>query len=256
MDSNQQVQVLVTGSAGCIGRAVVTGLTQAGITVRGFDQIPTPGIECIVGNLIDRSALEKAAEGTKTLIHLAAFPDDGDFLSDLVPNNIIGLHNVLEAARLAGVTRIILASTGQVVWWQILEGPWPVEDDVAYSPRDWYAVTKVAAEAAGQAYARNCGMAVVAVRLGWFPRTPEHAAELAGTDRGPNLYFSPGDAARFFQRTVQASIQPGFYPVYAASRPIDKLMFDLEPARRLLGWEPLDQWPTGAEHLLAGRAGS
>lgn len=244
--------ILVTGSAGAIGRAAVNGLVAAGRQVRGFDRTPTPGLkDFVVGDLTDRDAVQRAASGVGGVVHLAAFPDDDDFLRYLVPSNIVGLYNVLEAARTSGVKRVVLASTGQVVWWRLLEGPWPLEVDIPYSPRDWYAVTKIAAEAAGQAYARNHAMSILAIRLGWFPRTREHAAELASTDRGPNLYFSPGDAARFFSRAIEAPLEPGFAPVYAASRPIDRMMFDLEHTKRLLGWEPQDQWPTGSEHLLA-----
>lgn len=246
-----QRMVLVTGSAGSIGRAAVTGLKDGGWFVRGFDRVPSPNVsESVVGDLGYRDILNRAAAGVEAIVHLAAFPDDDDFLTRLLPNNLVGLHNVLEAARLNGVKRVVLASTGQVVWWQILEGPWPVPVHTPYSPRDWYAVTKVAAEMAGQCYARNYQMRVIAVRLGWFPRTPEHAAELAATDRGPNLYFSPGDAARFFRSAVEAPLGPGFAAVYAASRPINKSMFDLESTRQLLGWEPLDAWPAGAEPLL------
>jgi uronate dehydrogenase len=244
--------VLVTGSAGSIGRAAVSGLLAAGRHVRGFDRVPTPGVsEWVVGDLTDAAAVRDAARGVGAIVHLAAFPDDADFMTHLLPSNIIGLHNMLEAARSAGVKRLVLASSGQVVWWQLLEGPWPVRTDVPYSPRDWYAVTKVMAEMAGQTYARNYGLTVIAVRLGWFPRTPEHAAELASTERGPNLYFSPGDAARFFKSAIEAPLEPGFVPVYAASRPVRNTMLDLEPAKRLLGWEPQDEWPTGSEHLLA-----
>ena len=243
--------MLVTGAAGAIGRAAVRGLLEIGRTVRAFDKVPAPAAtEHIVGDLTDAAALRKAAEGTSAIVHLAAVPDDDDFLTQLLPNNIIGVHNLLEAARLAGVKRVVLASSGQVVWWQLLDGPWPIGLDAPYTPRDWYAVTKVAAEMAGKAYARKYDMSVIAVRLGWFPRTREHAAELVSTERGPNVYFSPGDAARFFSRAVEAPLEPGFYPVYAASRPITREMFDLEGSGRLLGWEPRDQWPTGAEPLL------
>jgi uronate dehydrogenase len=243
--------VLVTGSAGSIGRAAVAGLVAGGRAVRGFDRAPTPGTkDYVVGDLTDATAVLKAVKGVGAIVHLAACPDDDDFLTRLLPSNVIGLHNLLEAARLSGVKRLALASTGQVVWWQLLEGPWPIRIDAPYTPRDWYAVTKIFAENAGRAYARNCGLSVIAVRLGWFPRTPEHAAELASTERGPNLYFSPGDAGRFFQRAVEAPLGPGFHLVFAASRPLEKPVFDLEPAKRLLDWEPLDQWPAGSEHLL------
>jgi nucleoside-diphosphate-sugar epimerase len=206
--------------------------------------------DAIVGDLTDAAAVAKAVQGMGAVVHLGAVPDDDDFLTRLLPNNIVGLHNILEAARIAGIKRVVLASTGQVVWWHLIEGPWPIEVDVLYRPRDWYAVTKIVAETAGQCYARNYAIAVVAVRLGWFPRTPEHAAELASTDRGPNLYFSPGDAGRFFSRAIEADLEAGFWPVYAASRPVRAPVFDLEPTKRLLGWEPVDVWPTGSEHLL------
>jgi uronate dehydrogenase len=243
--------ILVTGSAGSIGRAAVSGLSAAGWQVRGFDRLPTPGpAGSIVGDLTDFATLRKAAAGAGAIIHLAAVPDDDDFLTRLLPSNLVGLHNVLETARLEGVPRVVLASTGQVIWWRLLDGPWPIPPDAPYSPRGWYAVTKVAAEAAGQTYARNYGMTILALRLGWFPRTREHVAEVGGTARAPNIYLSPGDAGRFFARAMEAPLEPGYAVVFVASRPTDRIIFDLEPTKRLVDWEPQDQWPTGAEHLL------
>jgi uronate dehydrogenase len=249
--ANRDQPILVTGSAGCIGRAAVAGLSAAGGRVRGFDRVPTPGTaDYVVGDLTDAAALRQAAAGVRAIIHLAAFPDDDDFLTRLLPSNLVGLHNVLEAARQQAVPRVLLASTGQVIWWRLLEGPWPIEPDAPFCPRDWYAVTKVAAEAAGQTYARNHGLTVIALRLGWFPRTREHATELSQTVRGKNIYLSPGDAGRFFARAIEAPLAPGFSVVFVASRPIDKVIFNLEPTKKLLDWQPQDQWPTGAEHLL------
>src|SRR3954468_16504935 len=109
--------VLVTGSSGRIGRAPVQELLARGHRVRGFDQVATPGLaDMIVGSVTDVAAVERAMEGVATLIHLAATPDDADFLREIVPNNIIGVHNILEAAKDAKVGRVILASSGQVVW--------------------------------------------------------------------------------------------------------------------------------------------
>jgi nucleoside-diphosphate-sugar epimerase len=255
MQLNRADPILVTGSAGSIGRAAVSGLLAAGWRVRGFDRFPTPGTDdFVVGDLGNASVLRKAADGAAAIIHLAAVPDDDDFLSRLLPNNVVGLHNVLEAARLGGVNRVLLASTGQVVWWQLLEGPWPIGPDSPYTPRDWYAVTKIAAENAGRVYARNYTMTVLALRLGWFPRDRKHAAEVGRTVRGPNIYLSPGDAGRFFARAMKAPLEPGFSIVYVASRPTNRIIFDLEPTKRLVGWEPQDQWPSGVEHLLPAPA--
>ncbi|MBI4657392.1 MAG: NAD(P)-dependent oxidoreductase [Verrucomicrobia bacterium] len=251
MKLNRAASILVTGSAGSIGRAAVSGLSAAGWRVRGFDRLPTPATgDYVVGDLTDSSALRKAADGAGAIIHLAAIPDDDDFLSRLLPNNLVGLHNLLEAARVAGVQRVLLASTGQVVWWRLLEGPWPIGPDAPYTPRDWYAVTKITAEAAGRTYARNHNMTVLALRLGWFPRNREHAAEVGRTVRGPNIYLSPGDAGRFFAQAMEAPLEPGFAVLFVASRPTNRIIFDLEPTKRLVGWEPKDQWPVGVEHLL------
>src|SRR5262249_3526116 len=73
--------VLVTGSAGRIGRPFVRELKARDHCVRGFDLAATPDAdESISANLTDAAAVRRAAEGVETLIHLAATPDDDDFL--------------------------------------------------------------------------------------------------------------------------------------------------------------------------------
>src|SRR5262249_31367696 len=122
--------VLVTGSTGRVGRAVVRELQSRGCPVRGFDRVATPGLpDCVVGDLTDVDAPRRAPAGAGTVIHLAATPDDADFLSELVPNNVVGVYHVFEAARAAGVRRLVVASSGQVVWNQRTTGPWPIRTD-------------------------------------------------------------------------------------------------------------------------------
>src|SRR5207302_7768735 len=150
--------------------------------VRGFDRVPTPALpDALVADITDGAAVHQAAQGVTALVHLAATPDDDDFLTQLLPNNIVGVYHVMEAARLAGVRRVALASSGQVVWWQRLTGPLPIGADVPPTPRGWYAATKVFLEAAGRAYAEAHGGSVIVARLGWCPRTREHVEELART---------------------------------------------------------------------------
>src|SRR5262249_2730918 len=72
--------VLVTGSAGRIGRAVVAELLARNWPVRGFDRVRTPGVEdSVVGDLTDAAIVQQAAKGVSALVHLAATPDDDDF---------------------------------------------------------------------------------------------------------------------------------------------------------------------------------
>ena len=246
-------KVLVTGSAGRIGQAVVTELQARGLPVRGFDRVPTPGLaDAVVGDLTDAAALRRAAEGVGSLVHLAATPDDADFLTELLPNNIVGVYHVFEAARLAGVRRLVLASSGQVVWHQRFTGPLPIRTTDPITPRAWYAAGKAFLEAAGRAYADGHGLSVIVGRLGWCPRNAAHVEELRATTWGPDVYLSPGDAGRFFACAVQAPADLRFAILFATSKPAREQVYDQEETRRLIGYEPRDAWPEGVEVILAG----
>src|ERR1700676_938639 len=151
-------RVLVTGSAGRVGRAVVAELLARGPAVRGFDLAPTPNCpDHVVGTLTDPARLPQRMAAVGTLIHLAATPDDDDFVPTLLPNNLLGVYNVLEAAQKASVKRIVLASSGQVVWWQRKHGDVPIGIDVQPTPRGWYACTKLFLEGAGRSFAEAHG---------------------------------------------------------------------------------------------------
>lgn len=244
------MSVLVTGSAGRIGRAVVAELQRQSVPVRGFDISPTPGLaDSGVGSVTDPQALRNAMVGINTLIHLAATPDDDDFHTRLLPNNVVGVYEVLEAARAADVRRLILASTGQVVWWQRFRGPLPIGPDVGPTPRGWYAATKLFMEAAGRVMAGADGRTVYAVRLGWCPRDAGQAQEIAQSTLAQDVYLSPGDAGRFFAAAIRAPLDGGFHVVYAMSKPVQTATYDDAPALRL-GYEAQDTWPTGAEDML------
>jgi nucleoside-diphosphate-sugar epimerase len=187
------------------------------------------------------------------VIHLAATPDDarfprgappddGDnFLSELVPNNVVGSYHVMEAVRRAGVPRVVLASTGQVVDNYVRTDRLPVTTTLLPEPRYLYACTKVFLEALGQVYARQHGMRVLAVRLGWCPR-PGQEEEFRQSEVGPDVYLSPGDAGRFFVAAVTARELPPYSVVYCTSRPARRTLHDLSETRRLVGYEPMDTW--------------
>ena len=246
---NQPI-VLITGGAGRLGRAAARELTHRGWAVRSFDRLPSPIGESIVGSLHDLSLLMEATKDVRVVVHLAATPDDDDFLTTLLPDNILGVHNILEASRVGGVKRLLLASSGQVNWWQQQNGPWPIHVTDEISPRGWYAVTKVALEAAGKIYARNYDLTVIAARLGWCPRTQDHMLELADSDRGPDVYLSSRDAGTFFAAAVERNVSPGYHLTFATSRPQQNTIFDLEPTQQLLGWKPIDRWPESADDDL------
>lgn len=247
-------RVLVTGASGRIGQAAAAALRAAGHTVTGWDRRPGPEVDRI-GELTSQGDVHAAARGQEVIVHLAATPDDpeyppGDddqFLTDLEPNNVVGLYHVLEAARRLRVPRVILASSGQVVWQAVQHGPWPLDANTPVTPRYWYACTKVLLEAAGQVYAREHGIEVLAVRLGWCPRTPAQRQQISQGELWQDVYLSPGDVGRFMVAAVAAPNLPGYHLVYATSRPLHQVRYELDSARRLLGFVPQDSWPTGAD---------
>src|SRR5262245_57150833 len=245
--------VLVTGSAGRIGQAVVAELKARGRPVRGFDLSPTPNCaDQVIATLTNAPALERAMQGVGTLIHLAATPDDDDFLTTLLINNVLGVYHVLETARKAGVGRLILASSGQVVWWQRMRGEVPIGVEVQPTPRGWYACTKLFIEGAGRSFSEAHGMSAIAVRLGWCPRDAGQAREIAASEWAQDVYLSPGDAGRFFACAVEAPESLRWAVLYAMSKPVRQPTYDLEPTRRLVGFTPSDTWPVGVEEMLQG----
>lgn len=181
----------------------------------------------------------------EAIVHMAATPDDADFMQDLLGPNIVGTHNILEAARLNGVRRVAIASSGQVNWHAHESGPWPVRVSDPLSPRYWYAVTKIFAEHAGQVYATTHGIDVVAIRLGACPRDRESVGWIEAREISKDVYLSPGDAGRFFVRFVEARAGFGFQVVYLTSRWRRREVLDMEPARTLFGFEAQDRWPEG-----------
>ena len=250
--ASEPKRVLVTGSTGAIGQPVCQWLLQRGHTVRGFARRPTPGLEdYIMGDLSDREKVRAAVEGMDTIIHLGAYPNPADFIDVLLEPNVRGLYHICDAAREFGVKRLVLSSTIQVIMgygWpektiRIADGP---------KPTNHYALTKVWAEEMGDMYARCYGLSVISVRIGWLPRNAMEAKQLVESKFGPDVFFSHADAQRFYERCVE-SPTPGpseSAVVFALSKPKDIERLELEPARRILGYEPQDVWPEGLPFAL------
>jgi uronate dehydrogenase len=246
-------KILVTGSAGRIGQASVQALAARGYFVRGFDRASSRGVsEEIVGDVADFESVKKATAGMDAVIHLAAIPDDDDFMTKLLPNNIVAVHHIFEAAKASGVKRMILASSGQVNWHQQFTGPFPIKTTDPLQPRHWYAAAKIFAEAAGMIFASAHGMDVVAMRLGACPRDRALIEFIGGTEHGRDVYLSPGDVGRFMVKAVEAPGGFGFQIVNVFSKPFTRHIFDPEPARRLFGYEPQDRWPEGIPPEIIG----
>jgi len=240
--------VLVTGSAGTVGRPLCEELARRGHAVRALDLAPTPDVaDTIVADVANATAVHAAMRGVDAVVHLAAQPHERPF-PELIGPNVIGLYNVMDAAREQAVKRVVLASSMMVVAGAWTDPVRPAGVDER-RPNNHYALTKVWAEEMGELYAHRFGMSALAVRLGWMVRTPDearHMQELKIFD----CYVSRADGARALAAAVEADVEAiRFEIVYAASRGGERV-FDMEPARRLLGFEAEQRWPEGLPFAL------
>jgi nucleoside-diphosphate-sugar epimerase len=109
------------------------------------------------------AAIRSHFTGQDTVVHLAADPRHTAPWASLLPNNIIGTYNVLQAAQEAGCRRVILASSLHAV---LGYGPEVVvRGDMPPRPADLYGASKAWAEALGHVYAQR-GLSVLCVRIG------------------------------------------------------------------------------------------
>lgn len=200
-------RVLVTGSSGLLGGYVVAALAgeaevEAGTEVTGLDARPPPEataarlVRHVEGSILDLDGLTAAAQGMDAIVHVAAAANiHAGPPERILELNAMGTWRVLEAARLAGVRRVVLCSTdsvmGNTVWQDHLWLPerLPVDEDHPLAPADPYGLSKLMAEQAGRAYARR-GLRVIALRP-VFILFPSMMGEVRARHADPAGYRGP-----------------------------------------------------------------
>lgn len=168
------MKVLVTGSAGHLGEALVQTLQASQQEVTGLDLTASP-FTSHVGSITDRALVKQCMEGVKVVLHTAtlhkphvATHDPQDFID----TNITGTLNLLQEAVAAGVECFIFTSTTSAFGDSLVPPPgapavWMTETVVPV-PKNIYGVTKVAAEGLCQLYHRNFGLPCIVLRTSRF----------------------------------------------------------------------------------------
>ena len=235
--------VVVTGAAGRIGAILRTRLAAPGRVLRLLDVVPVaagPDEEATTASVTDMAAMTEACEGADAVIHLGGIPSEAEWEA-ILDVNINGTYTVLEAARRAGVPRVIIASSNHAVGFTPL-GAGPIPDYVFPAPDTFYGASKAAGEALGALYSRRYGMDVVCVRiLSCFER-PQNARML-GT------WLSPDDAGRLFEACLTVP-SPGYRVIFGVSANTRGGLVSLAEARAL-GFEPKDDAEQFAAEVLA-----
>jgi UDP-glucose 4-epimerase len=177
------MRVLVTGGSGFIGSHVVDKLRERGYEPVIYDLRPSPWheagtVDTVLGSITDREALERALHSCDAVAHLAAVADVNDVHAspeDAERVNARGTVAVLEAARRAGVKRIVYAST---IWvYSDCSGDAVDEETLLPAPSHLYTSTKLAGELYCKAYQELYGIDYTILRFGipYGPRAREAA---------------------------------------------------------------------------------
>lgn len=167
---------LVTGGAGFIGSHIVHALLEQGDFVRVLDNFSTgkreniaqfvgkPAFELWEGDIRDLQTVTQAVEQMDVIFHQAAFVSVPKSMEDPLPCFDINQHGteiILEAARKAGVKRVVLASSAAVYG---DSEALPLEEETPLRPLSPYAVSKRVDELYAELYTRSFGLEVVALR--------------------------------------------------------------------------------------------
>ncbi|MFZ4827864.1 MAG: SDR family oxidoreductase [Phototrophicaceae bacterium] len=182
--------VLVTGGAGFIGSHVVARLLEDGASVRIVDNLSTGKHENLLGfngdwtlhavSITDMEAILPIFEGVDTVFHIAALPSvprSIAFPQDSNLNNVNGTLNVLNAARLAGVRRVVYAASSSV--YGNVQSEYKSEDMLP-NPLSPYGAAKLAGEYYCKAFTASYGLETVITRF----------FNVFGARQDPNSYYS------------------------------------------------------------------
>ena len=165
---------LVTGGAGFIGSHLVEELLKRGQRVRVLDNFTTgkrerlepylDKIELVEGDLRSQHTVRDAVAGIDFVLHQGALPSVPRSVKDPVTTNEVnvgGTLNVLDAAREAGVKRVVYASSSSVYG---ANTAIPKREDMIPQPISPYAVAKLTGEHYCQVFCRTYGLETVSLR--------------------------------------------------------------------------------------------
>ena len=223
--------ILITGASGALGRQLTPRLASAGYTLRLTDIAPfpdalPPGAAFTRADLLDAPAMLALAEGCGTVLHFGGVSVEKPFETVLGPN-IVGLHNVYEAARRAGA-RVVFASSNHAIGFHPRSAL--LDADCALRPDGFYGLSKAYGELMARVYWEKHAMESVSVRIGSCFAEPVDARMLA-------TWLSFDDLARLMVRCVEAE-RTGCCIVWGNSA--NSRTWWRDDARAELGWVPQD----------------
>lgn len=242
------MKILVTGMSGLIGEVVRKQLEEKH-ELSALNRSDVPGVSTHRASIDDLEAIQPAFEGQDQVVHLAAHAGETEW-ETLLHANVIGTYNVFEAARRAGVKRIVFASSGSTVagWEQeepyrsLVTGSyedappsWPMIDHNEIRPNGIYASSKVWGEALARHYAEAYGISILCLRIGLVNREDRPTSP-----RQYSVWCSQRDIGRMVELCIEAPEELRYDVFYVLSN--NRWSYrDLAHASAVLGFKPEDE---------------
>jgi NAD+ dependent glucose-6-phosphate dehydrogenase len=239
MSNATKRKVLITGAGGEIGRDLAVHFAETydlRLHYRTIAAELDAGIDAVAADIRDLDQVRAIAQGIDTIWHLAGEREVPATWESVYANNILGVRNLLEAARESGVRRVVFASTNHVMGKYDQDSAWPVYNDLPQRPDSLYGVSKAFGETIGRYYFDEFGLEFIALRIGWYMETPRMKSDV-----GRGMWLSPRDCAHAFACATETAVRFGRY--YAVSNNPNR-RWDLTDAMIEIGYRPQDSWMT------------
>jgi nucleoside-diphosphate-sugar epimerase len=232
--------VLITGSCGNIGRK----LREAWAGV--YDLVPVdraagPDDPDVIEADLSRwdDSWVALFEEVDTVVHLAADPNEFATWEELERPNLDALFNVFHAAALAGVERLVFASSNHAMGGYRGAGDAPITIDLPPRPDGPYGATKLMGERLGLSLSRAYDLSFVALRIGWVQRG-ENRPETMPDDWSRAMWLSNADLVRLFECAVEADLGDRTGVVVNGMSRNRGTRWDLAATAELIGYRPED----------------
>jgi hypothetical protein len=171
---SQTKRVLITGAAGRIGSSLAEQLRDRyDLRLHYNRTVPAqpPVSDYVIADIARYEQVAPIMRGMDAVVHMAGEPSVNTPWERIREANIVGAYNVFEAARAAGVGKIVFASTNHVMGMYDRDGQWPIYANQPVRPDSLYGVSKAFGENLGRHEADQSGLAVICRGIGWFLRS-------------------------------------------------------------------------------------
>lgn len=223
-------KVLVTGGSGKAGRWVVAELLQHGYEVINCDTHPSDQVRTVRADLTDLGQTFGVLEGKGAVVHLAAIPWPGEHTPEVVfRNNVLSTFNVLQAACVLGIRRVVLAGSESSLGFPFAFRPitphyLPIDEAHPLLAQDAYGLGKMTGELLADGFARRePEMRIVTLRFSYIILPDNYDAEVrmahsSVEQNSFNLwsYVDARDVARACRLGIEHGPQ-GHTPFYIAA---------------------------------------